>query len=98
MGPGAGVGTRNAAAFWLLGLLNNAGKPLWPKSFPREVQLCISSDGLAAYVVMLSGATEISAGAVGLVYLCAILPSLTVKLTGPYWCVAYWYPVSRLKF
>ena len=49
--------------------------------------------GLAAYVVMLSGATEISAGAVGLVYLCAILPSLTVKLTGPYWCVACCFSV-----
>ena len=35
---------------------------------------------------MLAGANEISAGAVGLVYLAAVLPSLGVKLSAPYWC------------
>ena len=35
---------------------------------------------------MLAGADEISAGSVGLVYLAAILPSLGVKLSAPYWC------------
>ena len=39
----------------------------------------------AAYVIMLAGANEISSGAVGLTYLCAVLPSLLVKATGPYW-------------
>lgn len=39
----------------------------------------------AAYVIMIAGANEISSGAVGLTYLCAIIPSLLVKLTGPYW-------------
>ncbi|KAK9806280.1 hypothetical protein WJX72_008416 [[Myrmecia] bisecta] len=53
---------RNLAAFWSLGLLNNA-----------------------AYVIMIAGANEISSGAVGLVYFCAIFPTFVVKLTGPYW-------------
>lgn len=38
-----------------------------------------------AYVIMLASAQEISSGAVGLVYLCAILPTLLVKFSGPYW-------------
>lgn len=37
---------------------------------------------------MLAGADEISSGSVGLVYLAAILPALTIKLTAPYWCLA----------
>jgi battenin len=37
------------------------------------------------YVIMLACAAELAAGAVGAVYLCAILPSLLVKLSGPYW-------------
>lgn len=39
------------------------------------------------YVIMLAGANEITASAVGAVYLAAILPTLTVKLTAPYWSV-----------
>eukprot|EP00605_Chrysophyceae_sp_TOSAG23-4_P001452 GSChrysophyteH1.ASY1.ANO1.1587.1 assembled CDS len=34
---------------------------------------------------MIAGAKDIDASVVGLVYLCSILPSLTIKLTGPYW-------------
>lgn len=40
----------------------------------------------AAYVIALAGANEISAGAVGLVYLAAIVPCLFLKLSVPYWC------------
>lgn len=41
---------------------------------------------------MIAGANEISSGAVGLTYLCAIIPSLVVKFTGPYWYV--WPSIS----
>jgi hypothetical protein len=41
----------------------------------------------AAYVIMIAGANEIAASAVGLVYFCAIFPTLLVKLSAPYWCV-----------
>lgn len=34
---------------------------------------------------MIAGANQISAGSIGLVYLAAILPSLAVKLSAPYW-------------
>ena len=34
---------------------------------------------------MIAGANEISQSSVGLVYFCAIFPTLLVKLTGPYW-------------
>lgn len=34
---------------------------------------------LAAYVIMLAGANEVSAAAVGLVYLCAVGPSMLCK-------------------
>ena len=37
---------------------------------------------------MLAGANEISAGAVGLVYFCAVFPTIVVKATGPYWYAA----------
>jgi len=36
---------------------------------------------------MIAGANEISSGAVGAVYLCAIGPTILVKLTAPYWWV-----------
>lgn len=39
----------------------------------------------AAYVIMIAGANEIAASAVGLVYFCAIGPTIIVKLTAPYW-------------
>ncbi|KAK9918138.1 hypothetical protein WJX75_001533 [Coccomyxa subellipsoidea] len=39
----------------------------------------------SAYVIMIAGANDISDGSVGLVYFCAIFPTLLVKLTGPYW-------------
>ncbi len=37
------------------------------------------------YVILLAGATEISAGGVGLVFLADIAPTFVVKLTAPYW-------------
>ena len=33
----------------------------------------------------LAGANNISAAAVGLVYLCAVAPAILTKATGPYW-------------
>lgn len=39
------------------------------------------------YVILLAGATEISAGGVGLVFLADIAPTFVVKLTAPYWWV-----------
>lgn len=39
----------------------------------------------AVYVIMIAGANDISSGAVGLVYFCAVFPALLVKLTAPYW-------------
>ena len=57
-----GESRRNMAAFWLLGLFNNA-----------------------AYVIMIAGAVTISSSAVGLVYLCAVLPGIILKATAPYW-------------
>ncbi|KAF6259405.1 hypothetical protein COO60DRAFT_1626075 [Scenedesmus sp. NREL 46B-D3] len=39
----------------------------------------------SAYVIMIAGANEIAASAVGLVYLFAIGPTIVVKLTAPYW-------------
>ncbi len=37
------------------------------------------------YVIMITGAQEIAAGGVGLVYFFDIFPALFVKVTGPYW-------------
>lgn len=34
---------------------------------------------------MIAGANEIASSAVGLVYFCAIGPTILVKLTAPYW-------------
>lgn len=34
---------------------------------------------------MLAGANSISSAAVGLVYLCAVAPSLLCKASAPYW-------------
>ena len=39
----------------------------------------------ATYVVMNAGAKEIAPTAVGYVYVCNVLPSFLVQLTGPYW-------------
>ena len=39
----------------------------------------------AVYVIMIAGANDISSGAVGLVYFCAVFPALLVKLSAPYW-------------
>jgi hypothetical protein len=38
---------------------------------------------------MIAGANEIAASAVGLVYFCAIGPTILVKLSAPYWCVCW---------
>lgn len=53
---------RDAAAFFALGLANNAG-----------------------YNVSLACANEISAGAVGQVFLAAVVPSLVIKASAPHW-------------
>ncbi|KAA6416471.1 MAG: golgi integral membrane protein [Trebouxia sp. A1-2] len=39
----------------------------------------------SVYVIMIAGANDISSGAVGLVYFCAVFPALLVKLSAPYW-------------
>ncbi|KAI8105442.1 hypothetical protein M9434_000028 [Picochlorum sp. BPE23] len=39
----------------------------------------------ASYVIMIAGAVKISASAVGLVYLCAVLPGIICKASAPYW-------------
>jgi hypothetical protein len=49
--------------------------------------LALSLCAHAAYVIMIAGANEIAASAVGLVYFCAIGPTILVKLTAPYWSV-----------
>ena len=46
---------------------------------------------------MIAGANDISDGSVGLVYFCAIFPTLLVKLTCPYWCECI-YTVSTCHF
>ena len=95
---------RNLAAFWLLGLLNNAGEEVTrdpeqqvavaahcpPPPPPPPAAACCRLT-LApplprpplwpqpAYVIMLAGANQISAAAVGLVYLAAVGPSLLCK-------------------
>lgn len=51
----------------------------------------LASCACAAYVIMIAGANEIAASAVGLVYFCAIGPTIIVKLTAPYWSVDTWY-------
>uniref|UniRef100_A0A7S1JHF2 Battenin n=1 Tax=Eutreptiella gymnastica TaxID=73025 RepID=A0A7S1JHF2_9EUGL len=38
-----------------------------------------------AYVIMIAGAKDILPSAVGLVYVCNVLPGFAIKLTGPYW-------------
>ena len=43
----------------------------------------------SAYVIMLAGANDISSGSVGVVYLCAILPALCLKLSAPHWCARF---------
>ena len=49
---------------------------VWPNS---TLILC------AVYVIMIAGANDISSGAVGLVYFCAVFPALLVKISAPYW-------------
>lgn len=39
----------------------------------------------SGYVIMLAGAKSIAPSYVGVVYVCNVVPSLTVKITGPYW-------------
>ena len=39
----------------------------------------------SSYVIMIAGANSISSAAVGLVYLCAVLPGVTLKASAPYW-------------
>ena len=122
-----GSNTRNLAAFWFLGLINNSGavcgamprlgrclavlrhvllqRSPWQRcsigcaskhsgaQFRVRPMSCFAHCGPliklsgagAAYVVMIAGANQISAGSIGLVYLAAILPSLAVKLSAPYW-------------
>ena len=74
-----------SVAFWLLGLLNNSGGC-------SGLTSCTSNSGqtqplilCAVYVIMIAGANDISSGAVGLVYFCAVFPALLVKLSAPYW-------------
>lgn len=45
---------------------------------------------------ILAGAADISASAVGLVYLCAVLPGLVLKITAPYWFHHASYSVRAL--
>ena len=49
----------------------------------------------SCYVIMIAGANAISSGAVGLVYLCAVLPGILMKASAPYWfhLVPYWIRV-----
>ncbi len=49
------------------------------------IHILMSDVSRAAYVIMIAGANDISSGAIGLVYLAAILPSLCLKITAPYW-------------
>ena len=75
-------------AFWLLGLLNNSGAAVSGKneSQPAQHDFTDMTFTLAAvYVIMIAGANDISSGAVGLVYFCAVFPALLVKLSAPYW-------------
>ena len=39
----------------------------------------------SGYVIMLAGAKSIAPSYVGVVYVCNVVPAITVKLTGPYW-------------
>lgn len=39
----------------------------------------------SAYVIMIASANGISSSAVGLVYLCAVLPGALLKISAPYW-------------
>jgi len=39
----------------------------------------------SCYVIMIAGANNISKSAVGLVYLCAVLPGILCKASAPYW-------------
>lgn len=41
----------------------------------------------SAYVIMIAGANSISSAAIGLVYLCAVLPGVALKASAPYWYV-----------
>eukprot|EP00039_Didymoeca_costata_P028204 m.20328 g.20328 ORF g.20328 m.20328 type:complete len:488 (+) comp6807_c0_seq1:136-1599(+) len=50
----------------------------------------------SAYVIMNAGASEISSGAVGLVYLCNVAPSLLTKITLPYWADKVPYKVRMI--
>ena len=46
---------------------------------------------------MIAGANDISSGAVGLVYFCAVFPALLVKLSAPYWQVTF-FPLLSAAF
>lgn len=75
-------------AFWLLGLLNNSGANVSVKNDPQPAQQWLADIPFtfsAVYVIMIAGANDISSGAVGLVYFCAVFPALLVKLSAPYW-------------
>ena len=70
-------------AFWLLGLLNNSGRCRF--NLDHNVDCLKILILCAVYVIMIAGANDISSGAVGLVYFCAVFPALLVKLSAPYW-------------
>lgn len=80
---------RTMAAFWLLGLINNSGESCCSMVLEVPIQIINALNLLlivfSAYVIMIAGANDISDGSVGLVYFCAIFPTLLVKLTCPYW-------------
>jgi len=49
-----------------------------------------------SYVIMIASAKNISEGGTGLVFIACVLPSLTIKLTAPYWFdrVGYSYRIA----
>jgi hypothetical protein len=61
--------------------------PLFTLECACDPYPALASCASTAYVIMIAGANEIAASAVGLVYFCAIGPTIIVKLTAPYWSV-----------
>jgi len=54
----------------------------------RRLCICFFLLGLvnnSAYVIMIASAKEITEGSVGLVFFCNVFPSLTIKLSSPFW-------------
>lgn len=68
--------------------MGNTEDPLLPSPMQTVDTVAFFLAGLlnnSSYVIMIAGAKSISPSMVGLVFVCLVVPSFLMKLSGPYW-------------